>query len=139
MASYLESDLQSTNSRFLFIFTYLLIIQSTHAQQIENVAWNGNWIADGTIFQIRVEVVNGDIEIYQIESMGFIWNSKNGIAEGNIARIEVEYAGVNGVIQAELIDSNTAVAFAVSCAPDFMVVCALAKNRQAIFKKIVTD
>ena len=68
--------------------------------------------------------------------MGFIWTSKDGIVEGNIARVEVEYAGVTGIIQAELVDKETAIAFAATCAPDFMVVCALAKGQQATFKKI---
>ena len=36
----------------------------------------------------------------------------------------------------KLINQITAVAFAATCMPDFMVVCALAKNRQAVFKKV---
>lgn len=76
------------------------------------------------------------MKVHQVESMGFIWTSKDGSVEGNIARVEVEYAGVTGIIQAELVDAQTAVAFAATCTPDFMVVCALAKDRQAVFKKI---
>ena len=61
---------------------------------------------------------------------------KNGSIEGNVVRVEVEYAGVTGIIQAELIDPNTAIAFAATCLPEFMVVCALAKDRQAVFRRV---
>ena len=71
--------------------------------------------------------------------MGFIWTSKDGTIAGSIARIEVEYAGATGIIQAELVDAETAIAFAASCTPDFMVVCALAKDRQAVFKKKISN
>ncbi|MBT4257455.1 MAG: hypothetical protein HOD87_15450, partial [Gammaproteobacteria bacterium] len=67
---------------------------------------------------------------------GFLWTSKNGSIEGNVVRVEVEYAGVTGIIQAELIDPNTAIAFAATCLPEFMVVCALAKDRQAVFRRV---
>ena len=106
------------------------------AQESSDIAWTGNWFGDGSLFQIQVEVTNGIMKVHQVESMGFIWTSKDGSVEGNIARVEVEYAGVTGIIQAELVDAQTAVAFAATCTPDFMVVCALAKDRQAVFKKI---
>ena len=104
----------------------------------ENNPWDGEWIAEGTLFQIGVTVENNTMKVVQIESMGQLWSNQDGSIEGNIARVEVEYAGAKGIIQAELIDDSTAVAFAASCLPDFMVVCVLAKDRQAIFKK-VTD
>ncbi|NKB35037.1 MAG: hypothetical protein GKR91_18225 [Pseudomonadales bacterium] len=114
----------------------LLLTHNSTAQEVDVAVWNGHWIGDGTLFEIRVEVENGIIRIHQIESMGFIWTSKDGNIDGNIARVEVEYAGATGIIQAELVDNETAIAFAASCVPDFMVVCALAKDRQAVFKKI---
>ena len=55
---------------------------------------------------------------------------------GSILEIEVDYAGVSGVIRARLEDANTAIVFARTCMPDFMVVCALARNRQATFRKV---
>ena len=76
------------------------------------------------------------MKVAQIESLGFVWTSQDGEVDGNIVRVNVEYAGVKGIIQAELINPITAVAFAATCMPDFMVVCALAKNRQAVFKKV---
>ena len=98
--------------------------------------WNGKWIAEGTIFQIEVSVENEVMKVVQIESLGFEWTNQDGTVDGNIVRVEVEYAGVTGVIQAELVNENTAVVIAASCLPEFMVVCALAKGRQAIFKKV---
>ncbi|MDD9890452.1 MAG: hypothetical protein OXU66_01890 [Gammaproteobacteria bacterium] len=118
---------------------YLLLANITLAQEFDDSIWSGHWVGDGTIFEIRVEVENGVMKVHQIESMGFTWNSKDGTVEGNIARVEVEYAGVIGIIQAELVDSETAVAFAATCVPDFMVVCVLAKDRQAVFKKVLND
>ena len=115
-----------------------LTATSLVALAAENNPWDGEWIAEGTLFQIGVTVENNTMKVVQIESMGQLWSNQDGSIEGNIARVEVEYAGAKGIIQAELIDDSTAVAFAASCLPDFMVVCVLAKDRQAIFKK-VTD
>ena len=108
-----------------------LVAQVENSQQ-----WNGKWIANGTLFQIEVSVENSVIKVIQIESLGFEWTSKEGKVDGNIAQVEVEYAGVTGIIQAELVDANTAILFAATCLPEFMVVCALAKGRQAIFRKL---
>ncbi len=84
--------------------------------------------------------VEGDqMSVRQIESLGFLWTSSDGRIDGNVVTIEVEYAGVKGTIQAELVDPNTAVAFAASCLPDFMVVCLLAKDQQAVFRKVGTN
>ena len=102
----------------------------------ESTLWNGEWVAQGTLFRIRVRVEESTIEIIEVESMGFEWTSEAGEIEGNVARVPVRYAGVSGIVQAQLIDSNTAVASAETCMPDFMVVCLLAKDRQAVFRKV---
>jgi hypothetical protein len=119
------------------LFSSFLTAQEV--QESNDAVWNGHWIGDGTLFEIRVEVENGVMIVHEVESMGFIWTSKDGVIEGNIARVEVQYAGVTGIIQAELVDAETAVAFAATCTPDFMVVCALAKDRQAVFKKVTSN
>ena len=108
----------------------------TAQTQIANADWEGEWLAEGTLFRIGVTADNGLLKITQIESMGQIWSSGNGKIDGNIARVEVEYAGAAGVIQAELLDAKTAVLSAASCQPEFMVVCALSQGRQAIFRKV---
>lgn len=106
------------------------------AQEDLSQYWNGVWNAEGTLFTIAVEVTEGIMEVTKIETMGFEWSNEDGQVEGNIVTVKVEYAGVTGVIQAELLDPDTAVAFADICMPDFMVVCALAKGRQAIFRRV---
>ncbi|MEQ8312922.1 MAG: hypothetical protein RL839_14020 [Gammaproteobacteria bacterium] len=106
------------------------------AQESSDSVWNGEWIAEGTLFRIGVSVEDGVMTVVQIESLGQIWSSQEGTIEGNIANVEVQYLGATGVIQAELIDENTAILHAASCAPDFMVVCTLSRDRQAIFKKV---
>lgn len=106
------------------------------AQTATEPQWDGEWIAEGTLFRIAVVVENNVMQVTQIESMGQIWTNEDGEVDGNVVRVKVDYAGASGIIQAELIDSETAVAFAASCLPDFMVVCALSKDRQAIFRKV---
>tara|TARA_Y100000996_G_scaffold399692_1_gene368977 strand:- start:3028 stop:3321 length:294 start_codon:yes stop_codon:yes gene_type:complete len=93
-------------------------------------------VAEGTIFRIEVEIEGSRLVVHQIESLGFEWTNEAGEIEGNVAKINVRYAGVEGVIQAEFIDETTASVFAASCAPDYMVVCLLAKDQKAVFKKI---
>ena len=118
-----------------FVLTSLLLSRTAQAQDDLSGAWDGTWVAEGTLFTIRVSVEDGNMAIEQIESLGFTWSNKAGVVSGNTVEVEVEYAGVTGVIRAELVDANTAVAFARTCMPDFMVVCVLAKDRQAIFRR----
>lgn len=138
---YKHIDLKSA-ALFRKYYCLLLLIMvfsfptSSLAQTIQSTDWNGDWIGEGTLFKIGVSVENNVMKVVQIESLGFVWTSQDGEVDGNIVRVNVEYAGVKGIIQAELINPITAVAFAATCMPDFMVVCALAKNRQAVFKKV---
>ena len=106
------------------------------AQEVGNSDWEGEWLAEGTLFRIGVSIEAGILKVTQIESMGQVWSNEDGEIDGNIARVQVDYAGATGIIQAELIDANTAVLFAASCQPDFMVVCVLSKDRQALFTKV---
>lgn len=124
-------------SRFsIFLFSLLLLGFASSALGQSQTQWNGEWIAEGTLFRIGVSVEDDVMQVTQIESMGQVWTNEDGEVEGNIVRVKVDYMGATGVIQAELLDATTAVAFAASCAPEFMVVCALSKGRQAIFKKV---
>lgn len=126
--------------RLFFSIFLLSVCVAAHSQETTNApSWNGIWQADGTMFQIRVTVIDDVITVSPVESLGFVWTSQSGEVTGNIARVPVEYAGVNGVIQAELTGEDTAIAFAASCLPDFMVVCALAKDRQAAFTRVSAD
>ena len=116
----------------------LLIALASQARAAEDYAqyWNGVWAAEGTLFSVEVTVTDDRVELRQLESLGFQWASSAGRVAGSILEIEVDYAGVSGVIRARLEDANTAIVFAHTCMPDFMVVCALAKNRQATFRKV---
>ncbi len=115
----------------------LLVVAAAAGAAAEDFSphWNGVWTAEGTIFSVQVAVADGAVELRQLESLGFEWTSGTGTATGAVLEIEVDYAGVSGVIEARLQDTVTAIVFARSCRPDFMVVCVLAKNRQAIFRK----
>ena len=116
----------------------LLLALGPQARAAEDYAqyWNGVWNAEGTLFSVEVTVVDGRVELRQLESLGFQWSSSAGRAAGSILEIEVDYAGVSGVIRARLEDANTAIVFARTCMPDFMVVCVLARDRQARFRKV---
>lgn len=108
-----------------------LLAQENYAQH-----WNGVWVADGTLFKIQVEVTGTHMEVTRIETLGFEWTHTLNPVQGNTVTVEVQYAGVSGVLQAELLGPDRARVFPLSCAPEFMVVCALAKDRQAIFIKV---
>jgi|TARA_B110000261_G_scaffold134603_1_gene151778 hypothetical protein len=117
-------------------FPFLLVSASATAQEDLSVHWDGTWVVEGTLFSIAVIIEDEEFKVRQIESLGFEWTSKNGSIDGNVVTVEIKYAGVAGTIQAELVNPNTAVAFAATCLPDFMVVCMLSKDRQAVFRKV---
>ena len=123
------------HSLFAFVFS-LALLAPANAQEDLSAHWDGIWVVEGTLFSIAVAIENEEMKVRQVESLGFEWSNQNGKVEGNVVTVEVEYAGVVGTIQAELINANTAVAFAATCLPDFMVVCMLSKDRQAIFRKV---
>lgn len=106
------------------------------AQQLNQTDWEGEWLAEGTLFRIGVKVEDGILKVSQLESMGQVWSNEDGEIDGNIAKVQVDYAGASGIIQAELVNADTAVLFAARCQPDFMVVCVLSKDRQAVFRKV---
>ena len=110
---------------------------SAFAQDESAQQWSGNWIADGTFFQIEISVENNTIRVIQVESLGLIWTNQDGKVDGKMAQIEVEYSGATGIIKAELIEPNMAIVTASTCTPEFMVVCALSKGRRAVFRKVV--
>jgi len=117
-----------------------------HAQQYlqavphdhENGVWSGVWTAEDSPFIIKVTRSGDQFTVESIESMGLEWVARNGIIKGDSATIEVEYQGVFGRVLVQLIDATTAVARAMSCQPDYHVICALVRNQQARFNKQVT-
>jgi len=142
MGSFLE--LESALLKYIFLRIFALafsIFPLTNANTQEDFSahWEGVWLADGTLFSIVVAIENEEFRVVQLESLGFEWSSENGKIDGKVVTIEIKYAGVTGTIQAELVDPNTAVAFAATCLPNFMVVCMLSKNRQAVFRKVIEN
>ncbi|MDP6098007.1 MAG: hypothetical protein QGG67_18765 [Gammaproteobacteria bacterium] len=123
-------------SKRIILTLSLLLGLPILAQDDSALPWNGDWIAEGTLFSIGVSVRNNKVIVEQIESLGFEWTSTNGKLADNLVTVQVEYAGVTGIILAELIDDNTALVSPQSCTPEFMVVCVLAKNQQVIFRKV---
>ena len=139
MVTYLEWDLRYSKRQLLIAFLCCIFSISAYNQVQNNLEsnWSGEWVAEGTIFKVRVEAEDSDLTVYQIESMGFDWTNEIGELKENIATINVEYAGVKGIIQVEFIDETTASVFAASCIPEYMVVCLLAKDQKAVFKKVL--
>tara|TARA_B100000674_G_scaffold309880_1_gene257419 strand:+ start:253 stop:741 length:489 start_codon:yes stop_codon:yes gene_type:complete len=136
-----DQKLGQSAKRGWWLASLLLILSLFSEKDMSRVTaaeadWDGEWLAEGTFFRVGVIADKKRLKITQIDSMGQIWSSGEGKIEENIVRIKVEYAGASGAIQAELLDSKTAVVSAYSCQPGYMVVCALSKGRQAIFKKV---
>ncbi|PCI73579.1 MAG: hypothetical protein COB20_16140 [SAR86 cluster bacterium] len=125
--------------RFFTLASAIFLLANANALEDLSAHWDGIWVVEGTLFSIAVAIENEEFRVRQVESLGFEWTSKNGKIDGNIVTVEIEYAGVAGTIQAELVDPNTAVAFAATCLPEFMVVCMLSKDRQAVFRKVTEN
>ena len=102
-------------------------------QEISASNWDGEWIADGTLFRVAVNISNGEFIVNEVDSLGFVWTTKNGIYSGDRAVIEAEYAGATAVVEIQLIDPNTAIANLRNCVPEYIVVCVLAMGQQARF------
>ena len=114
---------------------------ATQAQETLAEAWEGEWIAEGTYFQIRVDVENNVLKVTEVESMGFEWSSEDAVLTGdNTVEVAVDYetGGVSGIIRAELLNETTGVLSVKTCTPEFMVSCALSKGRQAVFRKVTS-
>jgi hypothetical protein len=125
-------------ARILSLVFFGLTSLTGQAQDTLAEDWVGEWVADGTLFQIRVDVVDNVLKVTQIESMGFEWSSEDAELQGNAVEVAVDYqtGGVSGIIRAELLNKTTGVLSVKTCTPDFMVSCALSKGRQAIFRKV---
>ncbi len=116
-----------------------VLVGGSLSAQESTTNWDGHWVAEGTLFQVEVQVEGKQVSLTQVESMGFVWTSQPGIIANDVLQVKVAYGGVTGLIQAELQEDNSALVFAATCEPEFMVVCALAKDRQALFRKLPED
>lgn len=98
--------------------------------------WNGEWLAEGSKFQLRVLVENGEITVSEVESLGFTWSAEPGVVDEQFAYVEVAYAGVEGVVEVEWLGPDRAVARAASCGPEYMLICNLVAGQQALFLRV---
>lgn len=120
--------------RFIAFF---LVTFSIHASaQTGTDQWSGVWRAQGTLFTLNVRRENELLYITPEESLGFVWQSGVGRIDGLSAAVEVRYQGAIGIVVVQIEESGTAIARAVSCAPDYHVVCALVQNQQVRFEKV---
>ena len=116
-----------------FYFVTAAASSQTSIDEMSTANWNGTWLAQGTLFSVAVTVQDGVFQVDDVQSLGFVWTSKPGTVSGSQATVEVSYAGATAMLLARLTGDGIAVVEAARCAPEFMVVCALAKGQQATF------
>src|SRR5690606_30579791 len=102
---------------------FLLLGASAGIQAQAPDSWAGVWSAEQTIITLRVVRAGNQFSVEPIESGGLVWTTRNGVIHGDMGSIEVEYQGVTGKLMVQLIDDQTAIAHAVSCQPDYHVLC----------------
>ncbi len=97
--------------------------------------WSGIWNADGSPITLRVTHQNDQLNVEPLVTMGYEWRNSIGEIKGNSATLDVEYQGVVARVLVQLGNDNTAMVRALSCQPDYHVVCALVQNQQALFRR----
>ena len=45
--------------------------------------WNGEWIAEGTLFRVAVTVQDNVLELAEVQSLGFVWSAQPGTISGS--------------------------------------------------------
>ena len=78
---------------FLSMVLLSYIYSATASGQTQNNSvydLNGQWVAEGTIFRVRLEIDGSRVIVHQLESMGFDWTNEIGHLEANMATISVE-------------------------------------------------
>jgi hypothetical protein len=120
----------------LLICLFMPLAVTPNAYANDNHLWSGLWNAEDTLIVIRVIRYENEFIVEPVETMGLTWTTRKGIINGDTATIEVEYQGVIGRVFIQLLDERNAVARALSCQPDYHVICALVHNQQARFLKL---
>jgi hypothetical protein len=110
-----------------------ILAQSDSAQPAPQ--WSGIWNADGSPITLRVTHQNDQLNVEPLVTMGYEWRNSIGEIKGNSATLDVEYQGVVARVLVQLGNDNTAMVRALSCQPDYHVVCALVQNQQALFRR----
>jgi len=97
--------------------------------------WNGEWLAEGTDFRLRV-IPQGNLFLVEpVFPLGLNWKAGHGTINGSTGTIHVEYEGVTAKVMVQLTDSSSAIVRSMSCQPDYHVICTLVRNQQARFIK----
>jgi len=126
-----------TSKNWLIVLAIMIFSKLSVAQQYTEENWNGVWTADGTLFTLAVTVEGNQLYVDSIESLGFVWNSKEGrvISSLEAGSIEVGYEGVSGRVRIDMLNATTARVAPINCTPEFNVVCILIRGQQAVFRK----
>lgn len=98
--------------------------------------WTGQWLAEGLPLVVQVQSEGGRLEVSPVEAADQTWVTRNGRITGDSATIEIEYQGVTGTALIQLMENGTAIARALSCQPDYHVICTLVRNQQARFQRL---
>ncbi len=114
-------------------FPAQMLAQSADAQSTPQ--WSGIWNAEGSLLTLRVTHQNDQLNVEPLVTMGYEWRNSVGEIKGNSATLDVEYQGVVARVLVQLGNDNTAMVRALSCQPDYHVVCALVQNQQALFRR----
>ena len=117
----------------------LILPNQLLAQQSNDLTtdiWSGVWNAQGTIFTIKLTNSNNVLNIEPLESLGFDWQTHDGVITGKLGTIIVEFQGVTATVGIELLSTTTAMVKLTTCLPEYQVTCLLAKGREALFIKL---
>lgn len=100
--------------------------------------WTGQWSAEGLPFTVQVQAHAGSLKISPVAPPDQTWVARNGRISGDSATVEIEYQEVTATALIQLMEDDTAIARALSCRPDYHVICTLARNQQVRFKRLPT-
>jgi hypothetical protein len=117
-------------------FCFCLLSTSLAADDAGNShLWQGEWMAEGTDFSLRVVPEGNQFQVEPVFPLGLNWKAGTGMISGNSGTINVEYEGVTAQVLVQLIDIDSAIVRSMSCQPDYHVICTLVRNQQARFIK----
>ena len=113
----------------------LLISGTVHGADSTRNLWNGHWTADAFPIVVRTRASEGALVIEPVRPDGQQWRVTDGRIAQRSATVQAQYRDVIATIRIRLRDENTAIVSAESCEPEFHVICTLARNQQAVFRR----
>lgn len=121
--------------RVVLLGLFLLTGAAQGAENAGDSLWNGHWIADAFPIVVRTRASQGALAIEPVRPDGQQWRVTGGRIERRTATVQARYRDVMATIRIRLRDEDTAVVSAESCEPEFHVICTLARNQQALFRR----